>query len=81
MTAKDIVLAYWQDMEGNDFFKAAEWLSPDCEIHWPQSQEVILGRENFGRVNSEYPAKGKWSFVINRIVAEGEEVVTDVTVS
>jgi len=81
MTAKETVLAYWQAMEGNDFYLAAEWLSHDCEVFWPQSKELIKGRENFGHVNSEYPAEGKWTFQIDSIVSDGEEVVTRVTVS
>ncbi|MBW3695949.1 nuclear transport factor 2 family protein [Vibrio sp. T187] len=81
MTAKEVVLAYWQAMQSNDFYKAAEWLTSECEVYWPQSKELIVGRENFGHVNSEYPAKGKWTFDVNRVVAEGNQVVTDVTVS
>jgi len=81
MTEKDIVLNFWKAMEGNDFFAAAECLTPDCEVIWPLTKEVIRGRKNFAELNSAYPAEGEWTFTIERIVADGEQVVTDVVVS
>ena len=32
-------------------------------------------------MNAEYPAKGRWTFTINRLVGNDEEAVSDVTVS
>ncbi|AXB34088.1 nuclear transport factor 2 family protein [Vibrio campbellii] len=81
MTEKDIVLNFWNVMESNDFYAAAECLSPDCEVIWPLTKEVIRGRKNFAELNSAYPAEGKWTFAIERIVGEGDQVVTDVIVS
>lgn len=81
MTEKDIVLNFWKVMASNDFYAAAELLSPDCEIVWPLTKEVIRGRTNFAQLNSAYPAEGEWTFTIERIVGEGEQVVTDVIVS
>ncbi|RIZ53275.1 nuclear transport factor 2 family protein [Vibrio sp. PID23_8] len=81
MTEKTIVLNFWKTMESNDFTAAAECLSPDCEVLWPLTTEVIRGRANFAALNSAYPAKGVWTFDIERIVADGEQVVTDVVVS
>ncbi|GAM66862.1 hypothetical protein JCM19236_3192 [Vibrio sp. JCM 19236] len=57
MSPKEVVLAYWQAMQSNDFAKASEWLSPDFECYWPQSKELILGRDKFIALNSSYPAK------------------------
>ena len=53
----------------------------DFVLDYPQSNERIRGRENFARMNEEYPAHGRWQFTINRIVADESEVVTDVTVT
>ena len=58
MTEKDIVLNFWKVMASNDFYAAAELLSPDCEIVWPLTKEVIRGRRNFAQLNSAYPAEG-----------------------
>ena len=81
MTEKDIVLNFWKAREGNDFFAAAECLTPDCEVIWPLTKEVIRGRKNFAELNSAYPAEGEWTFTIERMLADGEQVVTDVVVS
>jgi limonene-1,2-epoxide hydrolase len=81
MEPKDVVLAYWEAMRTNDFAKAAEWFTADIVIDWAQSRERIHGRKNFAALNHAYPAAGRWTFTMNRIVAEGAEVVTDMTIS
>ncbi|MEM7331858.1 MAG: nuclear transport factor 2 family protein [Chloroflexota bacterium] len=81
MTSKEIVVAFWDAMKTNDFAKASEYLSPNFEGYWPQSAELIVGRDNFTAVNSSYPSHGTWLFEINTIVCEGETVVTDVSIT
>lgn len=81
MNEKDVVIAFWETMQTNDFAKASQWLSDDFECYWPQSSELIVGRKNFVEINSNYPAQGKWLFKINTIVCEGNQVVTDVSVT
>jgi hypothetical protein len=68
-------------MEGNDFYAAAEHLHDDFILEWHQSNERIRGKENFAKINTAYPAEGKWHFDINSIIAEGDVVVTDVSVT
>jgi hypothetical protein len=68
-------------MESNDFASVGEVLSEDFVLEWPQSGERIRGRENFGRMNQEYPAHGIWKFTINRILVDGDEAVSDVSVT
>lgn len=43
--------------------------------------ERIVGRNNFAELNAHYPVNGKWLFHVNAIVAEADQVVTDVSVS
>ncbi|MCJ8300020.1 MAG: nuclear transport factor 2 family protein [Pseudomonadales bacterium] len=81
MDAKQVVMAYWQAMQTNDFYRASEWLSEDFYLDWPQSAERIVGRHNFALINTAYPSSGKWHFQVNSVLAENESVVTDVTVS
>lgn len=81
MDPKQVVLAYWQAMESNDFIAASQWLSEDFELIWPQSAERIVGRENFAALNSAFPAEGRWQFSVQRLVVQGDQVVTDVTVT
>ncbi|MZI94175.1 nuclear transport factor 2 family protein [Vibrio sp. CAIM 722] len=81
MTPKDVVIAYWKAMNSNDFTQASEWLAPEFQGHWVQSSELIEGRDNFVAINSQYPANGRWQFVIHSIVAENNTVVTDVSIT
>ena len=68
-------------METNDFHAASQLLHDDYTLEWPQSAERIVGRYNFASVNTNYPAEGTWHFRINHILAEGDVVVTDVSVT
>lgn len=81
MEPKEVVLAYWEAMRTNDFARAADWFTEDILIDWPQSRERIRGRGNFAALNHAYPAAGRWTFTMNRILAEGAEVLTDMTIS
>lgn len=78
---KEIIEQFWRVMEGNDFYKAAELLHDDFILEWQQSGEKICGRENFAKLNTAYPTQGKWHFTINSILAEGDVVVSDVSVT
>jgi ketosteroid isomerase-like protein len=80
-TAAEIVREFWRLMATNDFQAVAAVLAPGFVLEWPQSRERIRGAERFARVNREYPAQGPWRFSINRLVADGSEAVTDVSVT
>lgn len=68
-------------MQRNDFEAAGRLLSEDYVLYWPQSGERIKGRANFVAVNRNYPAQGLWHFKVHRVIAEGAEVVSDVSVT
>jgi hypothetical protein len=42
---------------------------------------LLAGSKNFEAINSNYPSQGKWLFVINDIVCEDNQVVTDVSIT
>ncbi len=81
MRPLEVLEEFFRQMNTNDFTAAAEMLSGDYVLEWPQSRERIRGRDNFAAVNQEYPAKGPWRFTINRIVANETEAVSDVSVT
>lgn len=81
MNPKHLIEIFWQTMESNDFYIAAELLHDDFILEWPQSGERIRGRENFAKINTAYPAKGSWHFQINSIFCDGETVISDVSVT
>src|SRR5688572_3878751 len=79
--SKQIVEGFWAAMQTNDFKAAGKFLHDAYILEWPQSGERIRGRANFVAVNEHYPAHGRWEFTIHRIIAEGDEVVSDVNVT
>lgn len=81
MNAKQIVEEFWRTMETNDFHAVAQLLHDEFTLEWHQSGERIRGRENFEKINTYYPAEGKWHFTIHSIISEGDVVVTDVSVT
>lgn len=80
-TATSLAREFWRLMATNDFESVGRVLSADFVLEWPQSGERIRGAERFARMNAEYPANGPWRFTVNRIVGNGDDAVTDVSVS
>ncbi|WP_435870122.1 nuclear transport factor 2 family protein [Eleftheria terrae] len=68
-------------MASNDFESVRAVLAPDFVLEWPQSRERLRGAERFARMNAEYPAHGPWRFTVHRMVAEGAQAVSDVSVT
>ena len=85
--AKQVVAQFWAAMHANDFAGAGEWLHDDYVLEWPQSGERIRGRANFVAINANYPraagagALGRWQINLERLVAEGDQVASQVSVS
>ena len=80
-SSKRVVEQFWEAMQSNDFRAAGDFLHEEYVLDWPQSGERVRGRENFVAINEKYPAHGRWEFTIHRILAEGDEVVSDVDVT
>lgn len=81
MHTEAVVREFWRLMETNDFHSVKAVLADELVVEWPQSKERIRGSENFARMNAEYPAKGRWRFRINELVASPDRVVTQVSVT
>jgi limonene-1,2-epoxide hydrolase len=79
--SKQIVAAFWAAMQTDDFRAAARLLAESYVLEWPQSGERIRGRSNFIAVNEHYPAAGRWQFTLERLIAEGNEVASEVSVT
>lgn len=78
--SRQVVEQFWAAMQSNDFRIAGGFLHVNCVIEWPQSGERIRGRANFVMINENYPTAGRWEFSLQRLIAEGDEVVTVVSV-
>jgi limonene-1,2-epoxide hydrolase len=82
MSSRDLVSAFWVAMQANDWDKAATYLAPECVVDWPCSGERIVGRSDFARLQASYPTKtGRWYFDVHRLVADGDVVASEVTVT
>lgn len=81
VTPAEVVAEFWRLMATNDFASTVAVLADDFVLDWPQSNERIVGAADFARMNSEYPAHGQWTFIVDRLVADRQTVVTDVRVS
>lgn len=79
--SKRIVERFWAAMQTNNFKAVGQILHDDYTLEWPQSRERIRGRANFVAINENYPAHGRWEFTVYRIIAENDQVVSDVDVT
>ncbi|MGW0866348.1 nuclear transport factor 2 family protein [Streptomyces sp. NPDC002611] len=68
----------WARMHARDWEGVSELLADDVVVEWPVSGERICGRENYVRINAEYPEG--WSIKVLRVLASGDEVVSEVEV-
>jgi len=80
-SAVDTVREFWARMASNDFASVGEVLADDFHVDWPQTRERIRGRDDFARMNAEYPARGPWRFAIHRLFGQDGQVVSDVGVT
>ena len=78
---RTVVTRFWEAMGSGDFIRAAGSLTPDAEIHWPQSGELIRGPANFAALNAAYPVAGRWRVTQHRVLCDGTEAVADATVA
>ncbi|CAM5607755.1 nuclear transport factor 2 family protein [Streptomyces narbonensis] len=78
MEPSGVVEALWDRIQARDWSGVADLVAEDAVVEWPVSGERIVGSRNFVAVNSEYPEG--WSIRVLRVVAEGDEVVSEVEV-
>lgn len=79
--AIQIVQKFWELMATNNFRSIGSLLADDFGLEYPQSGERIRGRDNYAALNEEYPAHGRWTFTVNKLVGGDKEAVSDVSVS
>ncbi|MFH9554601.1 nuclear transport factor 2 family protein [Streptomyces sp. NPDC051445] len=78
MDPSEIVHALWERMQARDWSGLRDLLAEDLVVEWPVSGERIVGRAHYVRINAEYPEG--WSIRVLRVVAEGDQVVSEVEV-
>lgn len=78
MDSSRVVEALWERVQARDWAGVAELVAEDAVVEWPISGERIVGSANFVAVNREYPEG--WAINVLRILADGDEVVSEVEV-
>lgn len=78
-TPQEIVEMFWHAFDTFNFEEAGRLLHDNFVFELPQSKERVRGRANFVAFNVNYP--GRWRIAIQRLVASGDEVVTEITAS
>lgn len=68
-------------MAANDWDAAAAHFADGCVVDWPCSGERITSPGGYAEIQRRYPAAGRWSFDIHKVVAEEDRAVTELTVS
>ncbi|TXR95835.1 nuclear transport factor 2 family protein [Streptomyces sp. col6] len=78
MEPSKVIKTLWARIQERDWAGVAELVAQDAVVEWPVSRERIIGRDNFVAVNREYPEG--WSIRVLKVVAEGNEVASEVEV-
>jgi ketosteroid isomerase-like protein len=78
MQPSEVVRALWERIQARDWTGVSALLDGDVVVDWPVSSERISGRDNYVAVNRQYPEG--WSIRVLRIVAEGDQVASEVEV-
>jgi len=75
-TARDVVTAFWEGVDGRDWDAVGATLADDVVYDVPQTRERVRGRAGVVRFNAEYP--GDWNLSITTLVAEGDTAATTI---
>jgi ketosteroid isomerase-like protein len=76
---RDIVAQLWERFETRDWDGAQALLAEDAVVEWPHSGERFVTAASFIEMNRRHPAPN-WHIRVRRIVAEGNEVASEVWV-
>lgn len=78
MDAGDVISQLWERIDQRNWAALGELLHEDVLLEYPVSGEIFRGRANVVAINAEYP--DGWSIQLLRVVADGEDVVSEVEV-
>jgi hypothetical protein len=77
-TPEAVTRAWWDAVDRSDFVGAAQLCSESAVVEWPLSNERMATIDAWTKVNEHYP--GTWRASVTGLVAQGEAVVTVVSV-
>jgi limonene-1,2-epoxide hydrolase len=75
-----VVESFWAAMRSNDWDAAGAVLADGAVVDYICSGERF-NRKRWVELQGAYPAAGRWTFDLHRMVVDGNSVVSEVTVS
>ena len=78
MDTADVVTRLWARIDHRDWRGLGSLLHDDVLLEYPVTSEVFRGRATVVAINAEYPEG--WSIRVLRVIADGEDVVSEVEV-
>lgn len=78
MQPSRVIEELWARIQARNWAGVGALVADDAVIEWPVTAERIIGRLNYVAVNRTYPEG--WSIRVLRIVAEDDQVVSEVEV-
>ena len=78
MDAGGVIRLLWARIDHRDWLAMGDLLDKNVVLEYPVTGEVFRGRANVVAINAEYPEG--WSIHLLRVVADGEDVVSEVEV-
>jgi hypothetical protein len=73
-----VIRSFWEFFHKADFDSAAELLSDNCIVIWPNTKEIFQGKANFIQANKDYP--GRWYVDVEEIMELKDLVISVVRV-
>lgn len=78
MDGAELITRLWACTDRRDWAGLGELLHEDVMLEYPVTGETFRGRTNVVAINAEYPEG--WSIRVLRVIADGEDVVSEVEV-
>jgi predicted SnoaL-like aldol condensation-catalyzing enzyme len=74
----EVVREFWKIFDAAQYDGIAQFMHPDCNVYWPNTRELLRGRQKLIDVNKRYP--GRWRIDIVDIISAADLVISVVRV-
>ncbi|GAA1436106.1 nuclear transport factor 2 family protein [Microlunatus lacustris] len=78
MDGAELITQLWTCIDRRDWRGLGETLHEDVTLEYPVTGEAFRGRATVVAINAQYPEG--WSIQVLRVIADGEDVVSEVEV-
>src|SRR4029079_14377735 len=71
----------WAQTRAHDWATAAKHFAADAVIDWPCTGERMKSPAAWAEVQARYPAAGRWTFAVHRLIADDSRALSECTVA